>query len=226
MDDKNSRTKVVLSLSGGLDSSTLLGNLIAFNYEVLCLNFIYGSHHNKYELESAKKIADYYKVPYKTIDLTTTFKGFKSNLLIDNNKEIPEGHYEENNMSKTVVPGRNTIFASILLGYAESIGAKYIALGIHKGDHHIYPDCRAEYIKALDCLVYLASDYKIEVLTPFINLTKSQICELGTDIQVPYELTRTCYKNQEISCGKCGSCNERLEAFSIINLKDGIEYQN
>jgi 7-cyano-7-deazaguanine synthase len=218
-------SKIVMALSGGMDSGTMLAKFINDNHEVYCLNFTYGSKHNKYEIQCAQKLADYYQVSYRLIDLTEAFKGFKSNLLSAGG-DIPEGHYEQSNMALTVVPGRNTIFASILMGYAESINAEYIALGVHKGDHAIYPDCRTEYVKALDNLVYLASDKKIQVISPFSNMDKTDICRVGLTLNVPYEITRTCYKNQEFSCGKCGACTERLESFKLNNAVDPIKYKD
>lgn len=217
--------KVVMALSGGMDSGTMLAYLIDKGYEVHCLNFTYGSKHNQYEIQCAEKLANYYKVPYRLIDLTEAFNGFKSNLLLTGD-EIPEGHYASPIMSKTVVPGRNTIFASILMGYAESIDAKYIALGVHQGNHFIYSDCRAEYIKALDTLVYLASERKVEVVTPFGNTDKIGICKIGLELGVPYTLTRTCYKDQENACGKCPSCVERLEAFEKNHEVDPAIYDD
>ena len=221
----DSKRKVIMALSGGMDSSTVLAYLLDMGYEVECLNFTYGSKHNIYEIKSAELIAKYYKVKYTLIDLTNAFSGFKSNLL-KSGGEIPEGHYENDNMALTVVPGRNSIFSCILMGYAESVNAGKIALGVHKGDHVVYPDCRQEYIKALDTMIYLASDKKVEVITPFIDVNKTEICKIGLDLKVPYELTRTCYKNQELSCGKCGSCFERLEAFEENNATDPIPYEN
>ena len=139
--------------------------------------------------------------------------------------EIPEGHYNDATMSQTVVPGRNLMFASILAGYAESIGFNRIALGVHKGDHEIYPDCRKEFVKALDSCIYLSTDKSVEVYTPLIDMDKIEIVQEGLDLEVPYHLTRTCYKDQERSCGVCGSCVERLEAFKLNNVKDPIEYE-
>lgn len=221
----NSQKKVVMALSGGLDSGTMLGYLINLGYEVECLNFSYGSKHNGFEMYAAKKLANHYNIKVTTIELNNIFVHFKSDLLLSGG-EIPEGHYNDENMTKTVVPGRNSIFATILMGYAESIKAGKIALGVHRGDHNIYPDCRQEYIKVLDSLVYLASDKKIEVITPFIDMDKIEVCKIGNTLSVPFELTRTCYKNQVLSCGKCGSCNERLEAFKMNNLEDPIQYEN
>lgn len=218
------KKKMVCSLSGGMDSATVLGILKEQDVDVHCLNFTYGSKHNQYECAAAEKLAKYYNVPYHLVDLTTPFSLFNSNLL-KSGGEIPEGHYEQENMKLTVVPGRNTIFSAILMGYAESIGAEAIALGVHQGDHAIYPDCRVEYIKALDTTLYLASDRKVHIITPVLMTDKTGILEMGYALGVPYELTRTCYKNQELSCGKCGSCTERLEAFQNIGKEDPIKYE-
>ena len=218
------RPKLVMALSGGMDSATMLALYAAQGFEIHCLNFTYGSKHNAYEQKCAEQLAEHYGASYRLIDLSVAFEGFKSNLL-KSGGDIPEGHYEEESMSKTVVPGRNTIFASILMGYAESIDAKYVSLGVHQGDHAIYPDCRKEYIKALDALVYLASDGKVEVIAPFMDIDKIGICEVGLQLNVPYEITRTCYKDQEVSCGKCGSCTERLEAFEKNNATDPVPYE-
>ena len=219
------RETVVMGLSGGMDSTTVLDKLVYQGFDVVCLGFTYGSKHNQYENIAAENVAKHYKVHYKLIDLTVVFDGFKSNLL-KTGGDIPEGHYEQDNMSLTVVPGRNTIFASILLGAAESIGASKIALGVHQGDHAIYPDCRVEYIKALDTLLYLASDKKVEIITPFLHTNKIGILDFGIKNAVPYHLTRTCYKEQELSCGICGSCNERIEAFATRGIQDSIQYEN
>jgi len=212
-----------MGLSGGLDSTTLLAMLLDYDEEVRCVGFNYGSKHNKYEIEAAKKIADYYGVKYTLIDMTTVNKLLKSNLLLSGG-DIPEGHYQDENMKLTVVPGRNLMFASILAAYAESIGFNAIALGVHKGDHAIYPDCRLEFIKALDSCIYLSTDRKVEVIAPLVDLTKTEIVKEGIALEIPYGLTRTCYCDQEKSCGRCGSCFERLEAFKNNDAKDPIEY--
>ena len=223
--------KIVIGLSGGMDSATLLGILLEQGYEVHCCTFYYGSKHNKWENRAAENIIDFYQAQDSpvfgyVINLVEAFKEFSSNLLLSG-EEIPEGHYNDENMKKTVVPNRNMILTSVMVGLAESIGAEAVALGVHSGDHHIYPDCRLEFIKALDTTVYLSTDKKVQIMTPLIEDNKTSILQKGYSllIKVPYFLTRTCYKDQQLSCGKCGSCQERLEAFKNINLKDPIIYE-
>ena len=129
-------------------------------------------------------------------------------------------------MSLTVVPGRNLIFSSILASIAESHGYQGIALAVHSGDHAIYPDCRPEFINNLYETVLCSSDGKVDdIWCPFIYADKTEILKVGHEIGVPYQYTRTCYKDQEFSCGRCGSCTERLEAFDAIGKRDPIIYQ-
>lgn len=219
--------KAVMGLSGGMDSSTLLGVLLEQDYEVTVCVFTYGSKHNKYENVAAHNVTKYYKyVNVIGFDFSNLTAQFKSDLLLSGGP-IPEGHYNDENMRKTVVPGRNLIFISTMAGLAESIGAEVVALGVHAGDHHIYPDCRTEFVKAADLAVYLSTDKKVQVIAPFENKDKAGILRVGYAMptKVPYHLTRTCYKDQPISCGKCGSCQERLEAFKLIGIVDPIEYE-
>jgi 7-cyano-7-deazaguanine synthase len=218
-------SKTVMALSGGMDSTTMLASLIAKGHKVECLFFTYGSKHNRYETTAAQKVAEYYGVPcHGAIDLAPVMKTFKSDLLLSGG-DIPEGHYSDKSMERTVVPGRNMIFLSILAGHAWSIGAENIAIGIHQGDHAIYADCRKEFYKAMDSAIYLGTDRRVQIIAPFINIDKSDILEIGLTLKVPYELTRTCYKDQPHACGKCGSCVERLEAFMNNAAIDPVQYE-
>ncbi|MFA5153978.1 MAG: 7-cyano-7-deazaguanine synthase QueC [Clostridia bacterium] len=219
--------KVVMGLSGGMDSATVLGYYYDKKYQIYPLFFNYGSKHNQYEFKSALKLSEYFHTdPLKIINLDFIGNLFKSNLL-QGQGEIPEGHYNDDNMSLTVVPGRNSIFISIMVGYAESVGADTIAVGTHMGDHSIYPDCRPIFISAMNTAIQASTEEKVHIETPIQHFDKSGILKMGYsfDIPVPYELSRTCYKDQEFSCGKCGSCRERLEAFEIIGRTDPIKYQ-
>jgi 7-cyano-7-deazaguanine synthase len=221
---KNNMKKIVMALSGGMDSTTMLAHYLYNDYEVETLTFTYGSKHNQYENKAAEDICKYYGLKYNLCDLSNIIGTFFKSDLLKSGGDIPEGHYTDASMSRTVVPGRNIIFLSILSGYAWSVNANKIAIGIHQGDHAIYEDCRKEFYKAMDTAIYLGTGSRVEIDAPFVGTDKTGICKIGLDLKVPYELTRTCYKDQPISCGKCGSCVERLEAFSLNNSKDPIKY--
>ena len=221
--------KIVIGLSGGMDSATLLGSLLEEGHQINACTFTYGSKHNQYETEAAFNLVNFYQKKGMSVNpfffnLEETFKNFESNLL-KSGGEIPEGHYESENMKLTVVPGRNLIFASIMAGLAESIGAEVIALGVHAGDHAIYPDCRPLFISHLRNVLFASTDGKVDVITPFLGKTKIDIVRIGQELEVPFEITRTCYKDSPIACGRCGSCQERLEAFNLNNLLDPIQYE-
>jgi 7-cyano-7-deazaguanine synthase len=216
-----------------MDSATLFGWLLDKGFEVLPVTFTYGSKHNQYENVCAEMLVDYFgrivdeKVQkHIKVDLSWAFKHSSSNLL-KTGGEIPEGHYEDETMKKTVVPGRNLIFAATLASIAESNGIGNIALAVHSGDHAIYPDCRPEFIQSLEQTIHYSTDAKVRsIITPFLHKDKEAILKIGYDLTVPYEMTRTCYKDQPDSCGVCGSCTERLEAFRKIGKRDPINYAN
>jgi 7-cyano-7-deazaguanine synthase len=223
--------KIVIGLSGGLDSATLLGILLDQGYEVHCCSFVYGSKHNPYEMQAANNLVQFYRekgfgVNHTQFDLKHTFQYFDSALLTQG-EAIPEGHYNDENMRRTVVPGRNLIFASIMAGLAESIGAELIGLAVHAGDHFIYADCRPDFLDSLWETIHFSSNKKVGLYVPFMSISKTDILQKGLalSIPVPYQFTRTCYKDQEVACGKCGSCCERLESFKNLNLTDPIKYE-
>lgn len=216
--------KAIISLSGGMDSATVLGKALDQGRDVQAIGFFYRSKHNPYENRAAEALAAHYHVPFRLIDLSGVIEGFRSALL-GSGPAIPEGHYEAESMRQTVVPGRNSIFTSILLGIAESMDAEEIWLGIHAGDHYIYRDCRPDWFWAMEEVVRYASAGKVSLKAPFLDITKEGILRIGDALGVPYHLTRTCYKDQEIACGKCGSCQERLAAFRAIQRDDPIAYE-
>lgn len=225
------KKRIICGLSGGMDSTTMVGKFLDDGNHVLTINFKYGSKHNFYEYEAQRKVFDFYKKKYTDfligspmeLDLTHIFRNMSSNLL-KTGGDIPEGHYTDSSMSLTVVPGRNSIFTMIMMGIAQTLNYDAVALGIHQGDHAIYPDCRKEYYEYLKKTVELATESTVTVLAPFIDIDKTKIIQEGMKFNAPYVLTRTCYKNQETSCGKCGSCVERLEAFRNNNIPDPIKY--
>ena len=217
--------KAIVSLSGGMDSTTVLALAIKLEKDVISVGFTYGSKHNKYENEAAERIASHYGISFRLIDLSQVMSGFKSDLLLSGDS-IPEGHYEEESMRRTVVPARNIIFCSVLTGIAVSEDAEQIWLGVHAGDHFIYPDCRPEFIRVMQATIQCGTERAIVLITPFLHSTKKHILQEGLLLKVPYHLTRTCYKDQTVACGRCGSCQERLAAWKEIGEDDPLEYES
>lgn len=220
-------SKAIVSLSGGMDSVTLLAfalqELGVENVEAV--GFSYGSKHNKYENAAAHAVAKHYGVPFKLIDFTSIAAGFTSHLLKDGGA-IPEGHYEAASMAQTVVPGRNIIFAAILSGLAWSRDVKHVYLGIHSGDHAIYPDCRPAFFYAMKAALMAGTDNRVNLLAPFLQDDKTKIIKWGLQHDVPYNMTRTCYQDAITACGRCGACQERLAAFAANGIEDPIPYQS
>lgn len=223
----------VISLSGGLDSTTLLHSLLyrgVLPADIIPVQFVYGSKHNPFEVEAVDQIVNQFGLASNLIriDLTVGFSHLSSALLATGDA-IPEGHYNDETMRQTVVPGRNLIFASFCAAVAESKASQQkttarVLLGVHSGDHLIYPDCRPAFVRSLNDTIRFSSDARVHVEAPFTNVNKADIVKLGLKMGTPYELTRTCYKAQGEACGVCGSCRERLEAFHINNAADPIRY--
>jgi len=218
-----SKPKAIVCLSGGLDSAVLMAMAMRAEREVQAVSFYYGSHHNPYELEAAQKLAELAGVPHSVMNIASAFTSFSSALLRGKGV-VPDGHYNDENMKQTVVPGRNMIFCSILTGLAISLERNEIWMGMHAGDHHIYPDCRPDFIKAIGDSIRYASEGSVTLQVPMMNNAKDKVVAIGLDLKVPFEYTRTCYKPQRLPCGKCGSCTERLEAFARNNRTDPLEY--
>jgi 7-cyano-7-deazaguanine synthase len=219
--------KVVVLLSGGIDSSTLLFNL-KMNYECYPLSIIYGQKHSK-ETDAASKIAFAAGVVdrLRILKLPQLGKLLPSSLT-DKDVPIPEGHYADESMKSTVVPNRNMILLAIAAGYAQGIGARFVAYAPHKGDHPIYPDCRPIFIDAVAKAIKLGTGWTyegVQLLTPFSNFTKADIVKIGNALKVPFKDTWSCYKGGLKHCGKCGTCVERREAFVLAGVKDPTVYE-
>jgi len=212
--------KTICILSGGMDSTTLLYSLLKEGREVKAISFDYGQKHKR-ELELAAKTCNNLAVEHKIVDVTF-LKELLSNSALTSDKEIPEGHYEDESMKDTVVPNRNMIMASIAIGWAINEKFEEIALGVHSGDHAIYPDCRPEFINALREVAKVCDYRTIGIYTPFLTFDKGGIAAIGKDLEVDYSLTHTCYNGEEIPCGKCGACQERAEAFKDAELTDPL----
>ncbi len=211
----------VLILSGGMDSVTLLHFLTKYRHCMMkTLSFDYGQKHTK-ELEYAKVNCDELGVEHHIVELPFMGSLFKSALL-SGGSDIPDGHYAEDSMKQTVVPNRNMIMSSIAVGFGQSHGLEFLSLGVHAGDHAIYPDCRAEFVDAFRKSVELSDWHSFTVFAPFQRMTKVEILEIGLQLDPPvdYAQTWTCYKGLERPCGSCGACKERQEAFATLEVKD------
>ena len=238
------KKQAVLSLSGGMDSSTVLLYLLANQYQVTALSFDYGQKHNV-ELERAAELIEYldkagHPVKYQRITLQGLVGLLDSNL-VKGGDDVPEGHYEEENMKDTVVPNRNKIFSSIIQAVALSIANEKhceveIAMGIHAGDHSIYPDCRQEFRDA-DYTAFCEGNWdpeQVTYYTPYLMDNKFNILEdgeyccekLGLDFNQVYKRTNTSYKPDADgkSDYKSASSVERIEAFIKLGRKDPVEY--
>jgi len=265
--------RAVLSLSGGMDSSTVLLHLLANDYKVTALSFDYGQKHSV-ELERAQELVNYLnykadetlakndlgetiihhfeKITYQTIKLDG-LSTLLNSALVKGGDEVPEGHYENDNMKATVVPNRNKIFSSIIQAVALSIATETgdevkIAMGIHAGDHEIYPDCRQEFRDA-DYNAFLEGNWegdKVKIYTPYLNGDKFDIlkdgescCEcLGLDFDEVYKRTNTSYKPIKhyyrpetnafkwYSDYKSASSVERIESFIKLGRPDPVSYAN
>lgn len=226
--DTSESSRTVLSLSGGMDSATMLAMALKTRHplQVDCCVFRYGSKHNDWEIMAAYKVVRHYGLIPSLIDVRGVFDRFKSDLLLSGGS-VPEGHYNDESMRRTVVPARNMIFASILAGYARSVGASDVWMGMHAGDHAIYPDCRPQFVGSMNRAMSDAFEpgEGVRLHAPLLHMHKKDILIEGLALGVPYHLTRTCYTPDELACGKCGSCRERLEAFAFVGVKDPLPYQ-
>jgi 7-cyano-7-deazaguanine synthase len=273
-------TDAVAIVSGGLDSTTLLYDMLDRGLTPHILSFNYGQRHKK-ELEYASWHAKRMQLPHDIVDLTnlthlisnsalTSPKNMSGDLpfyeLSQNAIDVPEGHYAADTMAATVVPNRNMIMASIAAGVAVNDKAVTIGIGVHAGDHFIYPDCRPQFINMLEMTILTANEgfhslnpatprllgiggFDSErsenreqaemslfgslseredigaIYAPFLNSTKEDIALRAIDLEVPVDMTWSCYKGGDFHCGRCGTCVERLEAIDgAAKRRYGVDY--
>ncbi len=216
--------KVVVLVSGGMDSVAALYDARAAHEVVGALSFNYGSKHNLREIPFAAHHCERLGIPHRVIPLAFVNELFTSHLLASGG-EIPDGHYEEETMKQTVVPFRNGIMLAIAGGYAESIGATGLVIAAHAGDHAIYPDCRETFMQAMGAALRSGTYVEVDLLRPFIAMNKAQIAQRGHELGIDFAQTWSCYKGRDIHCGTCGTCVERREAFQLAGLPDPTAYE-
>jgi len=210
-------------LSGGMDSVTALAFANATHTTVHALTVDYGQRHDR-EINAAEVQAARFADRHDVLSLRRIGGLLEGSALTDT-VPVPEGHYSDDTMRATIVPNRNAILANIAAGVAVARGLDAIVLGVHAGDHPIYPDCRPEFVTALQQLLSVANDHQVRVEAPFLNTDKAGILRVGLALGVDYAETWTCYQGRDRACGRCGSCVERLEAFAEIGVEDPLEYE-
>ena len=216
---------VVVSLSGGMDSTTLMAYYADRGHALLAVSVDYGQRHVR-EIDSARRVAEHYGAEHLVADLRPVGALLSGSALTDPSVEVPDGHYAWETMKATVVPNRNMIIASVLTGIAVSRKAEIVALGMHSGDHAVYPDCRPAFVEHLAELVLVANEGfgAPRVEAPFVAISKTDIARLGADLGAPLALSWSCYKGGDRHCGVCGTCYERREAFRDAGVPDPTDY--
>ena len=224
--------KALVLFSGGVDSTTCLAMAVdKYGREnVIALSISYGQKHTK-EIQSAEKIANYYGVELKKLDLAKIFEGSDCSLLSSSGEEIPKESYAEQlektggKPVSTYVPFRNGLFLSCAASVAISNGCTEIYYGIHTDDAagNAYPDCSEEFNKAINSAIYIGSGKQLQVTAPFVNMRKSDIVAKGLNLHVPYRMTWSCYEGREKPCGICGTCRDRIAAFKANGIAEVLE---
>lgn len=228
--------KAIVLSSGGVDSTTCVG--IAVNKfgpeNVTTVSFYYGQRHDK-ELKCAEKVANYYGVDHRVLDISKTgiLTGSNCTLLKSSKEKIPEGEYseqigkEKTGKVSTYVPFRNGLMISAIAALAMSIypdDEVDIYLGAHADDAagNAYADCSKDFTDSIGQAVYIGTYKKVNLCSPLVELTKAEVVEWGLKLKVPYELTWSCYSGEDKPCGKCGTCLDRAKAFLVNGVKDPI----
>ena len=211
----------LIIVSGGMDSITLLHE--RKDTIALAVSFDYGSNHNAREIPFARLHCQRLGIRHVVIPLAFMQQYFKSSLL-EGADAIPDGHYADSNMKSTVVPFRNGIMLSIAVGIAESNSLRRVLIANHGGDHAIYPDCRPEFITAIDAAAKAGTYVDVAIEAPYTNISKTDIARRGKSLAIDYSETWSCYKGGQVHCGPCGTCVERKEALREAGIADPTVY--
>ena len=227
-------TKILVLLSGGIDSTTCLAMAVdkvgKDNVETLTMSY---GQKNIYEVECAKRIADYYNVNYVHMDISQIFKYSNCPLLAQSTQEIQHISYEQQveniggyGAVSTYVPFRNGLMLSACACYAISKGCTEIHYGAHQDDASggAYPDCTPEFVNAMNEAIYEGSGKTVKMIAPLINMKKSEVIKKGIELKAPYHMTQSCYEGGHEPCGVCGTCRKIIESFKKNNVKAPFNY--
>lgn len=212
----------VIIFSGGLDSTTLLYD--QRQRIALAITFDYGSNHAAREIACARHHCAALGIEHLVINLDFIGRLFESSLT-SGPDAIPQGSYDDENMRSTVVPFRNGIMLSVACGFAESRHLKRVLIANHGGDHAIYPDCRPDFVQAMDAAMKAGTYQNVRLDAPYTHLSKADIVRRGAALGIDYATTYSCYRGLERHCGTCGTCVERRQAFAEAHIADPTQYQ-
>ncbi len=224
--ENSKRPLAVCLVSGGLDSCVTA----AFAKEECEIAFIhvnYGQRTQQRELEAFNKIADYYNVEKRLVVDIGYLKKIGGSALTDTSIDVPQDTISTSGIPITYVPFRNAHLIAIATSWAEVIGAQFIYIGATEVDFSGYPDCRRSFFDAMELAIREGTkpETDIKIMTPIINMGKKEVVEAGTRLGAPLELTWSCYKDEDLACGRCDSCLLRLKGFKEAGLKDPIPYK-
>lgn len=218
----------VVVLSGGLDSTVVAYRLHAGGARLTLLSVDYGQRHRDRELDCARRTAGRLPAVHRVVDLSSVAAMMRGSALTDPDVAVPDGHYTDTSMRATVVAHRNALLLDVAVAQAVVVGADAVAFGAHAGDHPVYPDCRPAFVAAYQSMVLLANDGFLAdgfaVLAPLLRMSKAEIVAAGARLGVPFADTWSCYRGRLVHCGRCGTCVERREAFTLAGVPDPTEY--
>lgn len=222
------KNRAVILLSGGMDSAVCAAIAKNEGFELAALHLNYGQRTEKKELECFLKLCDFYQISNKLIVDVSYLAKIGGSSLTDLNIEVPKPNLDNIEIPPTYVPFRNANILSIGVSWAEVLNARYIYIGAMEGDSSGYPDCRKSFFEAFQQAINLGTkpETNIEIKTPIIDYTKTDIVKIGLDLNVPFEFTWSCYKYEDEACGECDSCALRLRGFRNAGVEDKIKYKN
>lgn len=221
------KSKAIILLSGGMDSTVCVAEAIAQNYEPCTLHVNYGQRTEKRELKSFHDVSDFFKVKNRLETDIKHLVAIGGSSLTDSKIEVSNADLENKEIPSSYVPFRNANILSIAVSWAEVIEAKAVFIGAVEEDSSGYPDCRQSFFEQYEKMVELGTkpSTSIKIKTPIIKLKKSEIVQRGQELQVPFHLTWSCYKSENEACGVCDSCALRLRGFAKAGFQDPINYQ-
>jgi 7-cyano-7-deazaguanine synthase len=215
----------VVIVSGGMDSVTFAHDLASQGYQLTLLSFDYGQRHSR-ELACARACAQRLGASHHIGDLSWLGPLLPGSALTDRSVEVPHGHYAQETIGVTEVPGRNAAMLCLAFSIAAAAGAELVGAAIHGGGHVLYPDCRPAFVEQFQAMqdVSLEGGHVPRLYTPYLLWSKADICRRGAELHVPFQETWSCYKGGQLHCGLCSTCSERRESFPLAGVPDPTEY--